>query len=228
MKPVALVTGAARGIGRAIADNLAPDHQLAVTYNATPPTALQAAHPGIQAIHADLADPASATRIIDEIIARHGRLDIIVNNAGSLELDSGNVALNHAVNVAAPMALLNAALAHLKPGACVISISSVNAVLPALGASSYSASKAALNTWTRGMARELGAQGIRVNAVAPGAIERSETPRPPEMVKAFADLTALGRVGTPEDIAPVVRFLASDAARFITGEIITVSGGYRL
>ncbi len=78
------------------------------------------------------------------------------------------------------------------------------------------------------MAKELGPRGIRVNAVAPGAIERTESPRPPDLVRAFADMTALGRIGLPEDIANVVRFLASDTAGFITGEIITVSGGYRL
>ena len=67
-----------------------------------------------------------------------------------------------------------------------------------------------------------------MNAVAPGAIEREESPRPPELVRAFVEMTALGRVGTPDDIAGVVRFLASDEAGFITGEVLTVSGGYRL
>lgn len=121
--------------------------------------------------------------------------------------------LNYAENVAAPMALLTAALPYLERGACIVNISSVNATLPALGACSYSASKGAINTWTRGMARELGPLGIRVNAVAPGAVERIESPRAPELVQQFVDMTALGRAATPEDIAPVVRFLASNAAR---------------
>ena len=110
----------------------------------------------------------------------------------------------------------------------MISVSSVNAELPPKGAVAYGASKAALNNWTRAMAKELGPRGIRVNAVAPGAIERPEAPRPEELLKLFVDLTALGRAGVPEDIAKVVRFLAGDGAGFITGEIITVSGGYRL
>ena len=97
-----------------------------------------------------------------------------------------------------------------------------------MGAVSYSASKAALNTWTKGIAKALGPRGIRVNAIAPGAIERPESPRPPELVAKFVELTALGRSGVPADIAKVVRFLASDGADFITGEVITVSGGYRL
>jgi len=182
----------------------------------------------IHPINADLSVTSNAQQVIDAVIAQFRRLDCIVNNAGAMELDAGNPDLNFTVNTAAPMALLNAALPHLAQGACVVSISSVNTDLPALGASAYSASKAALNTWTRGMARELGPRGIRVNAVAPGAIERVERPRPEDLVKNFADMTALGRVGTPDDIAPVVRFLLSDAARWITGEVITVSGGYRL
>ncbi|APE43957.1 oxidoreductase [Sulfitobacter alexandrii] len=225
---VALVTGAARGIGRAIAHDLATDHAVAITHHGTPPDALLSQRPAVQAIRADLSDPASADRIIDAVIAQFGQLDVIVNNAGAIEMDDGDPALNHAVNVAAPMALLRAALPHLSPGACVVNISSVNAVFPARGAAAYSASKAALNTWTRAMAKELGPRGIRVNGVAPGAIERPEPPRPPDLIAAFVNETALGRIGVPEDVARVVRFLVSDAAGFITGETITVSGGYRL
>ncbi|MCL4129506.1 UNVERIFIED_CONTAM: hypothetical protein GTU68_049626 [Idotea baltica] len=92
----------------------------------------------------------------------------------------------------------------------------------------YSASKAAVNTWVRGMAKNLGAQGIRVNAVAPGAINTPDAPRNADLTQLFVDNTALGRIGRPEDIAKAVRFLASDAAGFITGEVLTVSGGYRL
>lgn len=228
MKKVVLITGGARGIGRAMAEAYADDHHVAVTYNATPPDTLLDTYPDINAIAADLSDADTAPRIIENVLAQFGRLDTIINNAGAIELDSGRPELNHAVNVAAPMALLTAALPYLDRGASVVSISSVNATLPALGASAYSASKAALNTWTRGMARELGPRGIRVNAVAPGAIERVESPRAPELVQKFVDLTALGRAATPEDIAPVVRFLTSDAARWITGEVITASGGYRL
>lgn len=223
-----LVTGAARGIGRAIASDLAADHAIAITHNSTSPDALLADHPDIHTIQADLSDPNTPPRVIDAVIAKFGRLDVIVNNAGAIEMDDGAAHLNHTVNVAAPMALLTAALPHLGAGAAVINISSVNATLPAKGAASYSASKAAVNLWTRAMAKELGPRGIRVNAVAPGAIERTETPRAPDLIRAFVDMTAMGRIGRPEDIAKVVRFLASDAAGFITGEVIGVSGGYRL
>lgn len=228
MKPVALVTGGTRGIGRGIAENLAADHEVAVTYRSTPPDGLLEGAPGIIAIKADLAETRSAKAVVSEVVSRFGRIDVIVNNAGSLLTDDEDDGQNFAVNVAAPHALLDAALPHLQRGASVINISSVNAVLPAMGAVSYSASKAALDTWTRGMAKTLGPKGIRVNGVAPGAIERVESPRPADLVKAFVEMTALGRSGVPEDIAKVVRFLASDAAGFITGETITVSGGYRL
>jgi len=184
----ALITGAARGIGRAIALELSTDHATAVTYNSTPPDALLAEAPEIYALQADLSDPATPAQVIEAALARLGRLDVIVNNAGAIAMDDTDTGQNHTVNVAAPMALLDAALPHLQSGASIINISSVNAVLPAMGAS----------------------------------------PRPPELVKAFVDMTALGRTGVPQDIANVVRFLASDSAGFITGEIITVSGGYRL
>ncbi|GAA6177069.1 SDR family NAD(P)-dependent oxidoreductase [Sulfitobacter pacificus] len=228
MKPVALITGGARGIGRAIASELAADHIIAVTYHSTPPNALLRDHPDILALPADLSQPDVAREIIQQIVTQFGRLDVIVNNAGAIAMDDVDPMATLAVNLAAPMALLEAALPHLHSGASVINISSVNAEMPAMGAAGYSASKAALNTWTRGMAKTLGPKGIRVNAIAPGAIERSESPRPAELVKAFVDMTALGRSGVPQDIANVARFLASEASGFITGEVITVSGGYRL
>lgn len=223
-----LVTGGARGIGRGIAQAFAADHTTAITYNTTLPTDLLAEFPRILAIQADLSEHANAQHVMETAITKLGGLDILINNAGAILMDDADTGLNHAVNVAAPMALLDAALPHLTAGASIINISSVNAVYPAMGAASYSASKAALNTWTRAMAKTLGPKGIRVNGVAPGAIERIESPRDPELVAAFVSLTALGRTGVPQDIANAVRFLASDAASFITGETITVSGGYRL
>ena len=228
MQKVAIVTGGARGIGRGIVENLSRDHAIAFTWRSTPPDALAAALPDALPIRADLSAPDMAQEIVRQVIRRFGRIDVIVNNAGALLTDDVDDGQNFAVNVEAPARLLEAALPHLKTGASVINISSVNAILPAMGAVSYSASKAALNTWTKGIAKALGPRGIRVNAIAPGAIERPESPRPPELVAKFVELTALGRSGVPADIAKVVRFLASDGADFITGEVITVSGGYRL
>ena len=230
MRKVALITGGARGIGRAIIADLARDHDIAFTWSTTEPEF----DADRLAIRADFMEEAAPGRVVDEVIARFGRLDVIVNNAGIVastpkeEMVPADHRRIFEVNYLAPAALLTAALPHLGRGACIVSISSVNAVLPPRDAASYGASKAALNLWTKAMAKELGPQGIRVNAVAPGPIELPEAPRPDDLIEAFVEMTALGRSGTPEDIAGAVRFLASEAAGFITGEILTVSGGYRL
>ncbi|MEM8729794.1 MAG: SDR family oxidoreductase [Pseudomonadota bacterium] len=230
MRKVALITGGARGIGRAIVADLARDHDVAFTWTTTEPEP----DPDRLAIQADLTKDGAPEAVIGAVIDRFGRLDVIVNNAGvvaSTPKETFSAAEHHhifALNTLAPAALLSAALPHLTRGSAIVSISSINAVLPPRDAVSYGASKAALNLWTRAMAKELGPEGIRVNAVAPGAIETPESPRPPDLVQAFVDMTALGRPGQPEDIAKAVRFLASEAADFITGEVLTVGGGYRL
>ncbi|WP_293574729.1 SDR family oxidoreductase [Phaeobacter sp.] len=231
MTKVALITGGARGIGKAIAQDLATDHDIAITWNTSTPQDMPA---DMLALQADLTAPDSPQAVIDAVMARFGRLDVIVNNAGvvasthadQFDLDSQREIID--VNVLAPAALLSAALPHLQPGASIVNISSVNAVLPPKDAAIYGASKAALDLWTRGMAKELGPRQIRVNAVAPGAINIPEAPRPEDLTNLFVELTALGRIGTPQDIARAVRFLAGDQASFITGEVLTVSGGYRL
>jgi len=233
---VALVTGAARGIGRGIAADLARDHEVALTWHMTDPGPLLAERPDLLAVRADLSNPdaGAPAAIIAAVIDRFGRLDVIVNNAGHVvetahdAPDVDGLRTTFEVNLFAPMALLAAALPHLEPGASVVNISSVNARLPALAAAGYSASKAALETWTRAAAKALGPRGIRVNAVAPGAVERPEDPRPEDLLDAFLKDTALGRAGTPADIAAAVRFLAGGQSAFVTGEILTVSGGYRL
>lgn len=231
---VALVTGAARGIGRVIAADLGQDHDIAFTYLTTDPGAVLGQVPQALAIKADMTASQKMADVVAEVIARFGRLDVIVNNAGTVA-ETAFGASDHAphqavlnANLIGPMALLDAALPHLQSGAVVINISSVNATFPPISAPAYGASKAALDNWTRAAAKALGPKGIRVVGVAPGAIEREESPRPPELVELFVKDTALGRVGRPEDIASVVRFMASEAAGFITGETVVVSGGYRL
>ena len=228
MPRVALITGGARGIGRGLAEAFSRDHTVAITYNSSPPDALRKAHPEILCLPADLSQPHTAPDIIGRVLDHFGQIDVLINNAGQIAMDDADLTDTFAVNVAAPKALIDAATPHLSAGAAIINISSVNATLPAMGAVGYSASKAAVDTLTRGLAKTLGPKGIRVNAIAPGAIERQEAPRPPELVQKFVDLTALGRVGTPDDIANAALFLVSDAASFITGETLVVSGGYRL
>lgn len=231
MTKTVLITGGARGIGKAIASNFATDHSVAITYLTTQP---RGGPSSILTMQADLTVPGAAEHVIGTVIDRFGRLDVIVNNAGQVASSPVEThvapALRHIldVNLLAPDALLSAALPHLQPGATIVNISSVNAMLPPMGAAIYGASKAALNLWTRGMAKELGPRGIRVNAVAPGAVNIPEEPRPDDLTALFVDQTALGKLAEAADIAQAVRFLASDAARAITGEVLTVSGGYRL
>lgn len=231
MRKVALVTGGARGIGFAIARHFARDHDVAITWLNTSPIALA---DGVLCIQADLTVNTTPSRVIAEVMERFGRLDVIVNNAGLVSpstpdvFDAGDLEKMLNLNILAAHALLAAALPHLQAGASIVNISSVNAVLPPGGAALYGASKAAMNLWTRGMAKELGPRQIRVNAVAPGAVNIPEEPRSDELLKLFADQTALGRVASPDDISRAVRFLAGDEASFITGEVLTVSGGYRL
>lgn len=230
----ALITGAARGLGRAIAMDLSADHNIAFTWHTHAPDDACSAMPDALAIQSDLSQAQAAASVIDATLDRFGSIDLIVNNAGSIAMTPlEDVAQNvhrrlFDLHVTAPAALLAAALPHLQPGAAIVSISSGNAVLPPMGAAIYGASKAAQNLWTRGMAKELGPKGIRVNAVAPGAVNTPEAPRDAELTQKFVDMTALGALASPQDIADAVRFLASDAARSITGEVLNVSGGYRL
>ena len=233
MNKVALITGGARGIGRAIVEELSRDHHIAFTWFSTEPTHTLLSD-GTLSIRSDLTQDGQPEAVIQQIIDRFGRLDVIVNNAGAVKStpkevfnrDDHRAILD--LNLLVPAALLTAALPHLKPGAAIVSISSMNAVLPPKDAVTYGASKAALNLWTRGMAKELGPEGIRVNAVAPGAINIPEAPRPDNLTALFVKDTAIGRMGRPQDIAKAVRFLASDDAAFITGETLAVTGGYRL
>lgn len=231
MRRVALVTGRARGIGPAVAINLAEDHDVAITWRTTTPAVLP---DNILTLQADLTEERVPATVVDTVVEHYGRLDVIVNNAGVVEssglddFDSKALTRMLHINVLAAQSLLVAASPHLGPGSTIVSISSMNAVLPPRGAALYGASKAALNLWTRAMAKEMGKRQIRVNAVAPGAVSIPEEPRSDELIRLFADETALGRIASPDDIARAVRFLVGDDASFITGEILTVSGGYRL
>ncbi|MEO1153376.1 MAG: SDR family oxidoreductase, partial [Pseudomonadota bacterium] len=155
---VALVTGAARGIGRAIATDLARDHDVAITYRTTDPAALLADAPDVLPIQADLREETAPTAVVDAVIERFGRLDVVVNNAGSVAAlpletaDYGALRDMFDTNVTGPMAVLAAALPHLEAGASVINITSVNARLPPMSAPAYGASKAALETYTKAAA----------------------------------------------------------------------------
>lgn len=237
MARIALVTGAARGIGAAIARALAPDHALAVTYRTDGPEldALTTAHPGTLLIRADLAKPDAPDRVVAETVRKFGKIDVLVNNAATVAetpwdgpQEAVAYATQFAVNSTAPARLISLCTPHMGEGSSIVNISSVNALRPPLSAPAYAASKGALEVLTGSAARALGPKGIRVNAVSPGFIERDYAPRPKDMKDFIAANTPLGRSGTPEEIASVVRFLTSPEASYITGETVTVSGGYHL
>ena len=240
---VALVTGASRGIGRAIAERLARDGARVVVNFARNAEAAQETVAGIQAEggeavaeQADLSQVGEVTRLFDAVTDRFGRLDVLVNNAGAYEarpldrVDEDHFTALFDTNVLGILlASREAARRFGDGGGRIINLSSGAARAAVPGGSVYAASKAAVEAFTRCHAAELGPRGITVNAVAPGFTESDmlDVALPSEARSMMIGLTALGRLGRPEDIADVVAFLASNEARWITGEIIGANGGLR-
>lgn len=246
----ALVTGGSRGIGRAIAQRLAQEGAtVALTYNTGKAgaeevvAAMEKLGGKAVALQADLADAAAIPALFDQLdaalIQRHGSrtLDIVVNNAGSAgfggmaDATPASWDAMFAVYARAPFFVIQAALARLPEGGRIINLSSGFATRPAPVASIYSAAKASINTLTHALALELGPRGITVNAVAPGWTKtdmNAGVRENADIVKAIEADTALRRFGEPSDIAAVVAFLASGESRWVTGQVIEASGGYKL
>ncbi|MEM1237212.1 MAG: SDR family oxidoreductase [Pseudomonadota bacterium] len=224
-----IITGGTRGIGRAIVKELSADYRVTAVWHSTEPEGLPE---NVATVRADLRSETGCQDILAQL--SDGPVHGLVNNAGYFAaseisgFDAQDVLAMMHVNAVAPAQLLAALLPRMDAGSRVVNISSVNADLPPMGAALYGASKAALNAWTQGAAKELGPRGITVNAVAPGAVNIPEAPRSPDLTAKFEELTALGQLASTKDIANTVRFLLSDAASHITGEVIRVSGGYRL
>jgi NAD(P)-dependent dehydrogenase (short-subunit alcohol dehydrogenase family) len=184
------------------------------------------------AIQADSADAAAVKRSIEDAVAKLGGIDILVNNAGIArggpvaEMSLADIDAILDVNVRGVVLASQAAIPHLKEGGRIISIgSSLAERVPIPGVTVYSMSKSALLSFTRGLARELGPRGITVNLVHPGSTDTDMNPAGGEQADIQRSWTALGHYGKPEDIAAAVAFLASPAARQITGTAITVDGG---
>ena len=235
----ALVTGASRGIGAAIAVALAErGADVAITYERSADRAAEVVRTiegrgrRGHAIQADSADAAAVTRSVAGAVERLGGLDILVNNAGiarggalaETSLADIDALLN--VNVRSVVLASQAALPHLGAGGRIVSIGSCLAErVPFPGMTVYSMTKSALLAFTRGLAREVGPRDITVNLVQPGGTDTDMNPAEGAQADAIRALTALGRYGTPEDVAAAVAFLASPAARQISGTMLTVDGG---
>lgn len=235
----AVVTGASRGIGAAIA--VALDRAGArVALVARDGARLQEVAAQLTnapvIIEADLEDAAAPARVASEALAGLGTVDVLVNNAATaarldtVDTDAGLIDRMLAVNVRAPLLLIGALVPTMvaKGSGSIVNLSSVSALVGTPRRAAYAASKGALDAATRSLAIELGPKGIRVNAVAPGVVDTDLWARNkaiPGVIEQVEALTALRRWATPADIADVVVFLASDAARFVTGEILCADGG---
>lgn len=234
-----LVTGAARGIGAAIAKELAHNGaDVAITYEKSADAAaalvrsIEELGRKAVAIQADSADPVAVKRSVDQAAERLGGLDILVNNAGvarlgpveTMSLADIDAILD--VNVRAVVLAAQAAISHLPTGGRIITIgSNVATRVPFGGLTVYSMSKSALLSFTQGLARELGPKDITVNLVHPGPTDTDMNPASGPMADTMRATMAIPRYGKPEDIAAAVAFLASPAARHITGTGILVDGG---
>jgi 3-oxoacyl-[acyl-carrier protein] reductase len=237
---IALVTGGSRGIGAAVARRLAHDGAtVALTYTNSAAKA-QAVADKIEAeggralvIRAEYSDPAETAGAVEQTVSALGGIDILVNNAGIFvggPLDQITLAdLDRilAVDVRAVFLASQAAARHMTEGGRIITIgSALTDRVPAEGMTVYAMCKAALTGMTRGLARDLGPRGITATVVHGGLIDTDMNPADGPASNLFSAVTALGRYGTPEDIAAMVAHVAGDGGRYITGTALTVDGGF--
>jgi 3-oxoacyl-[acyl-carrier protein] reductase len=228
----ALVTGASKGIGRAIALELGrAGASVVVGYRTGGDEAdAVAAEIGGRAVCADVSDPGEAKRLVEEA----GDLDILVNNAGLTRdgllarMPDEDWRAVIETNLSSVFYTCRAAARGMmrKRAGAIVNVSSVVGVHGNWGQTNYGASKAGIIGFTKSLARELGSRNVRANVVAPGYVKTQLTDvLPEEATRAMLDNTPLGRLGEPEDVAGAVRFLCSDEASFITGEVLLVDGG---
>jgi 3-oxoacyl-[acyl-carrier protein] reductase len=238
---VAIVTGSSRGIGAAIAQTLARQGAKVVLNHRNSPieaeavaTAIQAAGGEALVVQADVSQSNEAQALIKAALDKFGQIDILVNNAG-VTRDTMIVTMKEAdwdlvlqTNLTSAYHCSKAAIRPMlkKRQGRIINITSVVGLAGQAGQSNYAASKAGLIGLTKSLAREIGSRNITVNAVAPGFIPTALTETLPKAtLEAAINNTPLGRLGSVEDVAHAVLFLASDEAAFITGQVLSVDGG---
>lgn len=234
---VALVTGAGRGIGRVIALRLAQDGADIIAHYAHSKEGAEETVAQVRAMGrtgvtygADIADRAQVTRMFEEIDRNPGRLDIVVNNsgvsgAGALDqLTDGDVAEIFGINAFGPLYIASAAATRLPDGGRIINFGSTMSEFPIGGAGLYSAAKSALKSFTTCWAKELGARGITVNMVIPGATSPGMIDNSPDYRSFFENASPFKRLGKAEEIAAVVAFLASPEASWVSGAHILANG----
>ncbi|GEM_PF-46059 len=234
----ALVTGASRGIGRAIAIEFADNGaNVIINYNRNEKGALEVLN-GIKAktkclaLKADVSNPDEVRKMFEIVKERYGFIDILVNNAGivmdktlqNMERSEWDIVIK--TNLTSAYNVTKNALSILSNNGRIINMSSIVALDGNFGQTNYAASKAGIIGFTKSLAKEVSRKGITANVIAPGLIETDILKSiPPARRKEFAERIPLGRVGTPEDVAKLALFLASEKASYITGEVIAINGG---
>ncbi|WP_028592647.1 SDR family oxidoreductase [Paenibacillus massiliensis] len=238
---VAIVTGASRGIGSAIAKQLAGlDAKVVVNYARSAEHATQVVKEIIDAngvaaaVQADVSKLKDVERLFTDTIALFGKIDILINNAGVIlyklltDVTEEEFDRLFAINVKGTYFACQQAMTHMEEGGRIINFSTsvVGAMLPTYSA--YAATKGAVEQITRQLAKEFGQKNITINAVAPGPVntELFNADKTEQQIVSIANMNSFGRIGEPEDIANVISFLAGDQSAWVTGQTLRVNGGY--